>query len=120
MLTLCDKCFAPGACCKGFALESGNFCRSMSSNQVMAFLKDHNSPFVPVVMREDDGIWLFECTKLSPEGRCTIYKDRPRACRGLIPASESLCVHYKGESGDPTVDVLADPYEIFRKEKGID
>ena len=67
-------------------------------------------PFVPWqrVRTADDEFWRWRCTELTADGRCGIYENRPRACQVFEPASDPLCVHWRGaESGDPSVAVAA-------------
>jgi len=92
-------------------LNQGSFCFYAPKSRVEAVLRERNYPFV-AVGKNAEGAWLFSCTKLSPKGRCTIYKDRPYACIALAPAGDPLCVHFKGaEAGDPTIDINTDPYK---------
>lgn len=120
-MSLCDRCLAPGECCKLMHLSNqagdpstewvdGGFDGIVKSLQLRGL------PFEPVVeigrwTDEESGReyanYLYRCTKLLPNGRCGIYEDRPDLCRRYEPASDRLCVHYLGaESGDPTVDQL--------------
>lgn len=36
-------------------------------------------------------VW-FGCPKVTPEGRCSIYQDRPETCKAFTPGASSLCV----------------------------
>ena len=47
--------------------------------------------------------WLFSCPKLGPNGRCTIYKDRPELCKTYEPGNDMMCVHVRGPDGRPFV-----------------
>lgn len=40
--------------------------------------------------------WFFECRALTSQGRCGIYKNRPKLCRVYEPQSDPLCIHYEG------------------------
>jgi len=61
-------------------------------------------PFVPVKHAPFllDGVkvdaWLFTCSALNAEGRCSIYETRPQLCRDFKAGSDPLCV-YHGEKG---------------------
>lgn len=52
-----------------------------------------------------EGVAMFNCPELLPNGRCGIYENRPELCRKFEEGSEPLCVHYNGEAGDPTVPI---------------
>ncbi len=100
-MSLCDKCFHPGACCKNFrlTLESGNsFAAGMLKGEAKAAAEWRNLPFLPS-RRGSDGRWKWKCSELGADGRCNIYESRPGVCRAYIPASDGLCVHFKGAEG---------------------
>lgn len=42
---------------------------------------------------------IFKCRNLLPNGRCGDYDNRPWLCRQFEPASDRLCVHYRGAEG---------------------
>lgn len=101
-MSLCDSCFAPGSCCKGFTLNAWWARAPISRLEVLAKLATCEPepdriglPFIPRERRAD-GCWSFECVALGPDGRCTEYESRPYLCRVFEPASESLCVHWRG------------------------
>lgn len=123
-MSLCDSCFAPGACCKGFVLRDSDgdpatfwVADGIKAPSDWLASGDHPLPFVPMRASEvftdpdtghDYQSWLYECTKVTRDGRCSIYDTRPQLCRSFEPASGGLCVHYRGaESGDPTVSLAA-------------
>ena len=102
MPPLCDSCYAPGACCKGFHLNDGTFADGDTREAAIELIEPTGIPFIPLE-RGADGRWLWECTKLGPDGRCTIYRSRPQLCKDFAPASDRLCAHWNGaEAGDPT------------------
>lgn len=39
--------------------------------------------------------WKFNCRKLDAKGRCTIYEQRPSACRTFIPGATEICAFHK-------------------------
>lgn len=109
-MSLCDRCYAPGQCCKHFSLYGPGGKMTFwleGGGTVSEHLERHELPFAPVLEGEyeDDhgrryGSYHFECPKLTPEGRCSIYEDRPRLCRAFEPAGGSkLCVHSGGAEG---------------------
>ena len=102
--SLCDTCHSPGACCKNFSL--GRTFWFDGDDTVELFLKSNDFPFVPILVEEHEsekkggrkyGSYRFSCPKLTAEGRCSIYEDRPYVCRQYEPASSSLCVYFEKE-----------------------
>lgn len=97
--TLCDVCLEPGACCKRLHLTgfSEDPLRQpqlpMSHERAEHFAMSAGLPFRPLEQNER-GVWLWECTALLPNGRCSIYEDRPELCRAYKPGSDPLCVHH--------------------------
>ena len=113
--SLCDKCFAPGTCCKRLRLSKGGDEVTFWDDEpeaVQTFLDGQKAPFEVI---ETLGPWpdeagrlysakTFGCPKLLPNGRCGDYENRPEICRIFEPASDQLCVHFRGaEAGDPTL-----------------
>lgn len=121
-MSLCDKCFSPGACCKRLSLSTGGgVILVWDDEDPVEQLKDRMyepepgrpMPFVPLEgmnsFQDPDGrsysSYWWKCTQLLPNGRCGVYENRPELCRSFEPGSGHLCVHYNGaESGDPTFD----------------
>lgn len=120
MASLCDKCFVPGACCRRLPLSSsrGPFTvwEGDDPAEELRRFAGPNMPFLPLERRETytntaPGLeprqyseWWWTCPKVTPEGRCSIYEDRPETCRIYEPASDHLCVHFGGaEGGEPLV-----------------
>lgn len=110
-MSLCDRCFSPGACCKGMTFNGLNEITDPDeAREAMQRQAEHEGtemPFEPwqrVASVEFGNFWRWICTKLDADGRCSIYDSRPKACQVFEPASDRLCVHYGGaEAGDPTV-----------------
>jgi Fe-S-cluster containining protein len=110
--SLCDRCYAPGQCCKGFTLftpegEERTFWVE-GDDTVEDYLGEHELPFTPELLEEfadpetgrKYGSYRFSCAKLDGDGRCSIYDDRPEICRNFEPAGGSLlCVHSFGAEG---------------------
>ena len=106
MSTLCDICMDPGRCCKEFTLfENTNKQATFwigSPNSVEVMLEKQRLPFIPTLNKtyidkvsgKKYVTYLYSCTKLTDEGRCSIYESRPYACRSLIPGGKSpLCMY---------------------------
>ncbi len=113
--SLCDRCWAPGACCRNMMLYHVDgvdlFQRpgEDAATLLPSRLAEARLPFDPLapgmLHRSPDGepvlIWMFACRELGPDGRCGIYASRPAICRTYEPASDGLCVHHGGsEAGD--------------------
>jgi Fe-S-cluster containining protein len=117
-MSLCDKCYAPGQCCRrmhltgfdgltfwkdDYPIETARHLLDsqgipFSIHSIASSSKDENG-------REYIAFW-YTCSLLLPNGRCGSYENRPQLCRDFEPASERLCVHYRGaEAGDPTVSI---------------
>lgn len=111
-MSLCDKCFDPGRCCKlmNLSQKSGDALTVWTDIDIPAQAIEHGLPFEPVAKL---GEWTDEktgrpyaefhwrCTKLLPNGRCGIYEDRPNLCRSFEPLTDQLCVHWNGaETGE--------------------
>lgn len=119
MTSLCDKCFAPGACCKRLSLSylgedeeyhQITFWDDEGEEAIRKYMKKKNYSFV---INEKVGTWVdeesgrtysaynYNCTALLPNGRCGRYKTRPKLCRAYEAASDGLCVHFGGaETGE--------------------
>lgn len=79
-------------------LNGGKVGRHMSKDEARAYVAERGVPFEPSYQRED-GTWEWLCPKLTADGRCSIYDDRPVTCRDYEPASDRLCVHWRGAEG---------------------
>lgn len=40
--------------------------------------------------------WLYSCTNLTPEGRCSDYDNRPKMCQEFKPGADALCAEFDG------------------------
>lgn len=105
-MTLCDKCFAPGQCCKNLTLSRNGKAWTVWQGDADAAMERRGLPFrsLEVIGQWSDaeGTWeehSWYCPKLGEDGRCTIYEDRPDICRNYKPGSDPLCVHYNGAEG---------------------
>lgn len=110
---------SPGHCCKKFNLGGGDFGRRMSELEVLVALAtiptclSHDGtpsrgpprndsdthallglPFVPIEKSDSLG-WLFACTLLDEQGRCSDYEHRPALCRAYVPRSDPLCIMHE-------------------------
>lgn len=122
--SLCDRCFAPGQCCRHLHLSMAggrNLTTWVGDGESERQMADMGLPFVALDVLQ--GPWIhtapgdphdgreyvrhvWGCPKLDGAGRCTIYDDRPDLCRRFEPGSDRLCVHFGGaEAGDPTVSI---------------
>lgn len=108
-MSLCDQCTKPGNCCKELVLTSNNFNGNVWAEnwkqQAIDAVSQHieNSPFVPIRLRLAEGesrdpaakapygTVLWSCTRLTPEGRCGDYENRPQLCREYEAGSDRLC-----------------------------
>lgn len=116
-MSLCDRCFAPGQCCRDLVLlrEDGHTITTWVGGDPVAELADRIGEhwFVPASVQgewtvpedaeEDAGrtyrAHRWACRALGPDGRCTVYESRPALCRAFEPGSGPLCVHYQGAEG---------------------
>lgn len=113
-MSLCDQCFSPGACCKAITFNFANDIKdadeAAAAMRGQAAMHDEPMPWVissRVPDRALGDFWRWNCTALGENGRCSIYETRPHPCRSFEPASDALCVHFRGaEAGDPTVGVI--------------
>lgn len=117
-MSLCDKCYAPGQCCKSLHLagkdgEAKTYWVDEGDAGIIEQLRAQGLPFVPLLElgryvdaesgREYADL-LFNCPMVTPSGRCSIYDDRPALCRNYEPLSDPLCVHFGGaEAGEGCV-----------------
>ena len=110
-MSLCDRCFAPGACCKRFGLFSNEgepiTVWDDEPTRVSAPGSAEPLPFLPLersgTWEDPDGraysSWWWSCPRLQADGRCGDYENRPALCRTFEPAAETLCVHWGGAEG---------------------
>lgn len=103
---LCDVCAKPGACCDNFVLSLTHWADEgdegaigrRDSKELPFELAD--GPIAGVYRSEEhDGrsyvTRRWRCPALSFGGRCTIYLNRPNACRNYESGSDPLCVMWK-------------------------
>lgn len=105
-MSLCDKCYAPGACCRslGLSRESGGALTVWTDTDIPAQMAAYGLPFEPGLKvgewKTPEGRpyaqFLWSCPKLTADGRCSIYDDRPDLCRKFEAGSDPLCVHWRG------------------------
>lgn len=116
-MSMCDRCFMPGACCKRMRIssrhEDGAFYPVVvwddaPPGKAREAARDMGLPFQPIEKSEtwtdeESGrtysTWDYKCPKLGADGRCTIYEDRPQLCRSYAPRSDQLCVHFHALEG---------------------
>lgn len=54
-------------------------------------------PYVSHVDRKANTVdLLYNCPRLTPDGLCSAYEERPQMCRDFAPKSDCLCVLYTG------------------------
>lgn len=88
---------------------SQQFRRDETRADVLKFMRDLGYPFEPLRIAPTDVWptkpldgnvrWLFSCTKLGIDGRCTIYEFRPYPCRIYEPGEDEMCVHHSDSYG---------------------
>lgn len=112
-MSLCDQCYAPGACCRGFSLSGVDggktYWIDAGLEGVLEQLRAAGLPdFTPTVevdrwVDEESGreyaYFKFACRALMPDGRCGNYENRPELCRTYEPGSDPICVHWRGAEG---------------------
>src|SRR5689334_12410170 len=117
----CDRCVAPGTCCKSFEL-SKEFAIGQTPESLKKWLEENNFPFTPLIRSniyctsENSHIansavhwvekWRFACTKLGEDGRCTIYEDRPDLCKKYTAGCDTMCIHMRLPNGQPIIPLL--------------
>lgn len=100
-LDLCGECGDPGRCCRDIRLYSGGAGLSEAETKLDAlvwlatayhsdeWMGNMGLPFLPD--RKEDGMWVLSCPRLTPDGRCGDYENRPRLCRIFRPGEEHPC-----------------------------
>lgn len=112
-MSLCDKCYAPGHCCRGFTLTGADGHPPTTwvdegPEAAEKLMIERQKPFRPLrvqeVFTDPTGrkwqTWQWMCAWLGEDGRCQHYDDRPDVCRDFEPGSGPLCAMHTGESGD--------------------
>ena len=102
----CDTCRAPGSCCYRFPLTV-NFNIRYWKEEATRLLEEHNWPHIvpvspwPPLLASEVGAHggrtqvLFSCIKLTSEGRCGDYENRPEFCASFEVADDGLCAEYQ-------------------------
>jgi|GEM_PF-2370780 len=93
----CHRCYA--ACCRQnghefAALLSGDERRRFAAFSEAVTIRDNNALVVERVLPYIDG----KCQFLGDDNRCTIYEDRPAACRAF-ECAPALDAHGAGQHG---------------------
>jgi len=113
-MSACDTCAKPGACCTDMFLSStywngmiyAEYWPGDAVRHLDAAMPGH--PFIPLRLeiREPGtpghnptanrpyGAARWACTRLTPEGRCGDYENRPNLCKAYEPLSDGLCAMY--------------------------
>ena len=95
-----NDCPDLGYCCREFKLcfggrTFGGLEKNLKPEFMTKRIQERGYPFHATDYDHLTGAWNFSCSKLGPDGRCTIYVDRPDVCRNFLPCSDSrlCCVH---------------------------
>ena len=101
---LCEACLSPGHCCKKIHLSDTTGALYIEGEQdpvevVTRKIGQHwFKPLEECHSLEVEGVrrvdYLWECTALGPDGRCTVYENRPQLCRDYVAGTDRLCVHF--------------------------
>ena len=127
--TLCAICPEPGFCCRAFGLEDNTGGPTYWLDELPAAaecdLRESGLPFtvasISAVHTDENGrqyvTCRYNCPHLTTSGRCSIYADRPEACRNYQPGSDPICVLSKKANPpsplpDPPVQSDDDGLEI--------
>lgn len=100
MTASCDTCRRPGSCCRGFVLSlpavDPEGWREASLEQVAARGIDYFEPMYASASMAYEGkvraVW--SCRRLTPEGRCGDYENRPPPCHAYQPGEDALCAEF--------------------------
>lgn len=77
----CNACRGQALCCKSKRLADGsNVVQSKWQYDSLLWSDERLKVWKPVSSNAD-GDWIFNCSLLSPQGKCTRYRMRPRVCR---------------------------------------
>lgn len=100
-MSLCDTCAQPGHCCRKFDLGTSRGEVLVPEYEdpatVLDWFTSEPLPFEPLERKkagEGASTWWWTCPKVTAEGRCSIYADRPQLCRQFEAGSDPLCVHH--------------------------
>lgn len=98
--SFCAICPDPGHCCRKFYFHR-TYWKDEGLDAAQSELNSWNSPFIikdwqPQTFKADSGREyagvICSCSKVTAEGRCSIYENRPRTCRVFAAGSDPLCV----------------------------
>lgn len=95
--SMCDSCFKPGACCKGFVLTDLPPISGASIRAAKRFMRRRGLPFDPIGRRDrgdEKKARVWACRNILPNGRCGDYENRPQLCRDFKAGSDGLCFHF--------------------------
>jgi Fe-S-cluster containining protein len=104
--SFCSICPDPGHCCRSFYFHK-SYWKDEGLAAAQKNLTDWGNPFIitgwqPKTYKDENGREYAEvictCPKVTPQGLCSIYEDRPRTCRIFAAGSDPLCV-FSGMSG---------------------
>jgi Fe-S-cluster containining protein len=109
-MTACDTCRVPGFCCTNIRLftPSGEFTiwDTDEPGQALRERQPEPLPFLPLAklrtFKAPEGAystWGWTCTRLTAEGRCGDYENRPALCRSFVPIEDLRCLMRYGEDG---------------------
>jgi hypothetical protein len=114
----CNRCIAPGTCCKSLPLST-QFPMGSTHESVQLYMTENGMPFIPLRRlcvyngSRENGTgqhwyeqWLFTCPKVTSDGRCSIYEDRPHTCIIYEPGVDAMCVHMRLPNGEPIIPLL--------------
>lgn len=123
----CDRCAAPGHCCKAFPLTvqipigstpaQVETIMNERSHQPLPFKPLRRAPKGTWHRKPDEGheYWLFNCPKLLPDGRCGAYEERPETCRIYEPGNDEMCFHAYATGWEGQVMVPQTPSRYTRQ-----
>ena len=123
-LDLCGNCGDPGMCCRRIKLHAGDTdCLNGSATRLDAlvwlatirhpdpWMSNAGLPFLPEYRDPTDERWVLSCPRLTPEGRCGDYENRPNLCRAFIPGVHWPCAMRKQEPL-PNIDDLLERHAM--------
>lgn len=103
------KCKQCGRCCKILAIQYPGFFNRFNW-LINATIKWHEFRYGFTYLFKENNYLLYSCNFLGPEGRCTIYRFRPRLCReypksilyGKPPSHIDCGFYFSRRDGLPT------------------
>jgi len=112
----CDTCKTPGNCCSGFTLNFDvdeadwklqaevklkshgiDYWRPVRISRTSVHLQTHSSgkPFQEYKLLPGRVRVMFSCDRLTKEGKCGDYENRPITCKDYEPGYDPLCAMYQ-------------------------